>query len=154
MVRRRSHGADTVDTSWETTRNGSGEPALPITSIVDTLEELEDSWVGWGGGTERADFLDCDVSVAHNVAALELLGCGVVREGCVGERTGNEIGDLDVDCEVCVGVEVLTGAWVGDNTGDHVCAGGDVAHDCEVVSIDVTRGRCFGAYQCHYMIQS
>lgn len=97
MVGCGSHGADTVDTSGEATSNSCGEPTLPITSVVDTLEELEDSWVGWGGLAEGVEGLDCDVSVTNDNAALELLGRGVVGGGWVGERASNEVGNLNVD---------------------------------------------------------
>jgi len=49
MVRRGSHGADTVSPSGKATSDCSRETAIAITGVVDTFEELKDGWV-WGSG--------------------------------------------------------------------------------------------------------
>ncbi len=130
MVRGRAHGAASVVTSRETTTNGSCETALAVSSVINTLEEDEGGWVRRSGGVKAvAEGLTGDVSVANDVATLEGLRSSIVGNIGVGEGTGHEVGDLDSDAEVRVGWNGLTGLREGHDGGDHVRAGGDIAHD-------------------------
>ena len=129
MISGRRHGADTVIPSRQTTLDCSRQATLAITGVVDALEEDEFAGV-WCGrrGEIAAQGLDRDVHVADDVAVFEGLGRGVVRYGWVGEDAGVEVGDLEIDLEVGVCGKGLAGGRVGDDGGDHVCGGGDVAH--------------------------
>jgi len=77
------------------------------------------------------DFLNSDVSVANDLAALEFLGCAIVGNVRVCEGASDEVEDLDVNCEVGVSFEVVTRAGVGDDGRDHVGVGGDITHNYE-----------------------
>lgn len=90
MVRRRGHGANTVITSRESTSHGSLEQAVSITSVVDAFEEGELGGVrGRRGGEAVAKVLYADVGVTDDLSRrVEVLGCGVVGTGRVGEGAG------------------------------------------------------------------
>lgn len=141
MVGRRGHGANTVDTCGKTTGNSSRETAVSITLIVDTLKEGEGGWIGWGGCIEGTDGLNSDVSVADDIATLKFLGSTVVRCIGVGEGASYEVENLDIDGEIGVGVEVVARSRVGDDGGDHVSVGGDIAHDLRKLDVnEIQRG--------------
>lgn len=66
--------------------------------------------------------------VADDVTIFESLGCGVISYGWVCEDPSVEVSDLKSYVEVGVCGKVLAGGGVGDDGGDHVCGGRDVAH--------------------------
>lgn len=135
MVRRGSHSANTVIARRKSSSNSRREPALSITSIVDSLEEGELSGIEGSGGVQGvAEILDGDVGVADDLAALELLGGGVVGAIGVGEGSGYEVCHLDFDIEGRVSLDgVAALRWECDYGRDHVRFGGDVSHDCLVL---------------------
>ena len=130
MVRRRSHRADTIDTSGQSTSDSSLEPTIPIASIVDPLEEGEYGWVGRCLASKIiSEGLNGDVGMANNFATLKRLRSTVIGSVRVGEGARLEILDLDFEVEIGVSVNVLAWGGEGDDAGDHVGVGGNVTHD-------------------------
>ena len=102
---------------------------MSITSVVDTLEESECSWVWRGGRIEAVSkSLDGDVSVANNLSILEGLRSSIVGNIRISEGTSLEICYLKVDVEVLVGSNRITSLGVGDDSRDHVGRGRNIPH--------------------------
>jgi len=129
MVRCRGHGADAVIPRRQTPLNRSCQAALPVTRIINALEEHKLSSVRRSRRSQiGAEGLDGYVHVADDVAVFEGLRGGVVGYDRVCEDAGVEVGDLEVYVEVGVCGQGLARGGVGDDGGDHVCGGRDVAH--------------------------
>ena len=95
MVTGRRHRTNTVNPRREAAFDGGGKTTLPITGVVDTLEEGEFGGVRRCGGREvLAERLDGDVDVADDLATLERLRSRVVCGVRVGERPGLQLGYL------------------------------------------------------------
>jgi hypothetical protein len=130
MVGCRVHGADTVESSGETSSDSSFEEAIAVAIIVDTLEEVECLWVWAVGGSQViAKILDGNVAMTNDVAALQVLWCGVVSGLSIGERASNQVGDLYLNVESLVGSNVFVVSREEDNRRDHVVVRRDLAHD-------------------------
>ncbi len=111
MVRRRVHGADTVETGGETSSDSSLKQTLSIAVVIDTLEKGEGLRVGSLLRCQVvAEILDSDVAVTNDLATLELLRCGVVGGQGIGEGSSNQVGELHLDVERLVGSDILSGA--------------------------------------------
>lgn len=125
-----SHGADTVVSSRQTTRDSGRELALSVSSIVDTLEESELGGIRWRRRRQGvAEILNDDVSVADDGArAAELLGRGIVRAVGVGEGTQLHVLDLNGNVEVRVGCRLLAGDRAGDDSRRHLAACRHLTH--------------------------
>lgn len=104
MVGGAGHGADPIGTCWEASSNCSGEQALTIAGIIDTLEEGKCLWVGWGAGNKAvSEALDRDVGMADDDSTTaQSLWRSIVSQERVRERAGIEVGDLNGDIEFCV----------------------------------------------------
>ena len=70
------------------------------------------------------------MSMADDVAAFKSLGRCVVGHLRIGEGASCQVRDLYGDVEGLFLGNVLTRAWGRDDRGDHVCFGGNVAHNC------------------------
>jgi hypothetical protein len=104
VSRRRDNGAHAVSTGGEPTSDGDYDVALSIRGIIDTLEEGEVLRVRDGGGGERGDGFDDDVSVSDDLAlGVEGLRVGEVRLGSIGERAELDALRLERDAEGRVG---------------------------------------------------
>ena len=80
MVRRRAHRAHTVVTGRQAARHRRGQTALPVTSVVDALEEDEGLWIRWCGRCQRvAQRLDRHMRMADDIAPRQLLRRGVTN---------------------------------------------------------------------------
>jgi hypothetical protein len=79
--------------SRQSTSEGGAQQTVPISSIVDALEERELDGVRRLSRFEAvAEILDCDVRVTNRLAvAGEVLRRAVVGCGCVGEGAGGEV---------------------------------------------------------------
>lgn len=77
MIGCRGHSADAVESSRQA-GNSSLEVSVAVTWVIDALEKFEDSWIGEGGGIQRLNLLDGDVSVSNDPTALESLGSGII----------------------------------------------------------------------------
>jgi hypothetical protein len=100
MVAGRSHRANTVFSSGKTGSEVGRQEPVAIACVVDTLEEgkvLGIQRVGWVLLTVHV--LHGNVGVTDDGAALEILRCGVVGVVRVGERSGLEVGDLDLEVD-------------------------------------------------------
>lgn len=128
MVLGGGQSADTEVTGGETTSDISGEETLSVTSVVDTLEEGELSWVRRSGGVERVtQILNSDVGVSDNLTlTVELLRSRVVGGIGVGEGTGLQVLSLDSDREVLLSLNVVTILGECEDRGDHGVLGGNV----------------------------
>lgn len=108
MVSGRSHGADTVDTSRETTSNIGLQTTISVSGIVDTLEEGELRWVrrllSVDVITER---LDGDMGMTNDLTTLQRLRGGIVGVIRVRESTSLKVVDLQLDLEVLVCLNIL-----------------------------------------------
>ena len=122
MVRRGSHGADTIVASWQTAGDTGAQQTVAVTSVVDAFEERELLWVGRRGCREVvAKTLDGDVRVADDFAvAGEVLRRAVVGGRGVGEGAGLEVLHLHRDGEGGAGFDVVGWLGVGDDGGNHV----------------------------------
>jgi len=109
MVACRVDGGETVDTGWKTLGDVGSQNTVGRSSI-ETLEESEDLGVQGIGRLERRHELDGNVTVTLDDTANQLLRSGIVSVGRVRERSGNQVANLEGDCERGVGsegVEVL-----------------------------------------------
>lgn len=129
MVRRADHGARPVSAGGKTTGDDGGEQAVVIDGVVHALEEGELPRVRGVGASQRANILDGNVGVTNDVSVTgDLLGRRVVRHGRVGERAGLEVVRAEGDGEVGAGLDSVAGLGESDDGGNHVIAGGDLAH--------------------------
>lgn len=130
MVRRRSHATHSVETLWQTIGHSSGKKTLVVSGIVDSLEEHERLWIrGVAGLQTVTQILDGDVGVANDLAAsVEVLGRRVVGRCGVGEGACGETLGLHRDGKCFAGWQVLHWLGGGDDGGDHVFRGRDLAH--------------------------
>ena len=133
MVRRGSHGADAVVASWKTARDSCAQQTVSVACVVDAFEERKLLWVGRRGRREVvAKRLDGDVRVADDFAVTgEVLRRAIVGGRCVGEGSGLQVLHLYRDGEGGAGFYVVGWLGVGDDGGDHVGCGRDLAHDCQ-----------------------
>lgn len=138
MVAGRSHSADTVGTSGETTGGGSSQQAVAVSVIVDTLEEGKSSRVRRSRAVDGANALNSEMSMADNLSALESLGSRIVGGLWVGERASNEILGLDGESDILVGRNGITRLGVGDDSRDHVGFGRNITHDWRTISYTTT----------------
>jgi len=144
MVARRVDGGETVDTSWKTLGNVGSQNTVGGSS-VKTLEESEDLGVQGFGRLERRHELHGNMTVTLDDTADQLLRSGIVSVGCVRERSGYQVADLEGDGERGVGgegAEVLGEVEFGGRLpvtcqikfqesrarSYHVINGGDIAH--------------------------
>ena len=129
MVGSCRHGADAVSAGGKTALDGSLEESLAVTSIVDPFEEDELGRVRCDFRCEgTAEILNGDVSVANDLATLELLRSGVVGRVRVGEGTGREVVHLDLDVEVRQGLQVLPRLGEDEDRSHHGGRRRDVTH--------------------------
>lgn len=115
------HGADTIDACGQSTFNVYAETTVAISDIIQALEE--DEFVGLGGnwGLDIASQrLDSDMGVANDFAVFQLLWSGIVGVLGVGEGTGNQVVDLDINVEIGLWFQILAGFGGDDNGRDHV----------------------------------
>lgn len=135
MIAGRRHRTHAITPSRQASFHSSRKTSLPVTHIIDPLEEYELGCVRRGGRRKNvAESLDGDVDVADNLAALECLRSGVICGLGIGERAGLEIGYLYVDVEVFLCRDVVAWRRVRDDGGYHVCDRGNVSHDYLIVS--------------------
>ncbi len=128
MVGGRGQGADAVITSGQAILNGGSQDTING-NLVHALEEHENLGIhGLCGAEIFTHVLDRDMGVAHDVAALEVLWCGVVGVVGVGEGARIEVRDGHFYVEVGICGDVVTGLRADDNLGDHVVLRRDVAH--------------------------
>lgn len=115
MIRRSVDGAETEITDGDTGGNSSRD-LTANGSTVDTLEEEKLLGVSWSGLSKTGELLNDDVSVADDLAALQLLRSSEVALLCVDEVTSNEVIDCHCngECAVCLdGTEVLGESELG-----------------------------------------
>jgi len=115
MVAGRVDGGNTVDTSWESLGNISGQDTV-LCDSVETLEEIEDFGIQGLRRVERCQFLHSNVTVTLNDTIDQLLRSGIVSVGRIRERSGSQVEDLEGDGEWGVGsdgIEVLGGVEFG-----------------------------------------
>ena len=115
MVAGRVDGGDTVDTSWESLGNISGQDTA-LCDIVETLEEIKDFGIQGLRRVERCQFLYSNVTVTLNDTFDQLLRSGIVSVGRIRERSGGQVEDLEGDGEWGIGgdgIEVLWGVEFG-----------------------------------------
>lgn len=108
MVTGRRHGADAVESGWQTTVHLSRQSAVPIARIIDTLEEGKFSGIRRILRVCRAHVLDRDVDMSLNDAIfIQLLRRGVIRNVRVGEEPGLQVVNLELNGERLIGVEIF-----------------------------------------------
>lgn len=73
--------------------------------------------------------LDSNVSMPNDLPALKCLRSGVIGVCRVGERTGLEVGNLDLDVESGIGGNILTRLGRDNDGGYHICSGWDITHN-------------------------
>ena len=116
MVARRSHGTNTIRSSWQAPVDGGTQPALPISSVIDALEENDLarilSLLSCEVVTKR---LDGNVSVSNDLAIIKLLRGGIVSVVRVSERSSGEVVDLQVNIKVGVCLDIIARLRVLDN---------------------------------------
>jgi hypothetical protein len=66
--------------------------------------------------------------MADNLPSFQCLRGGVIGRVWVGERTGNEVSNLEVDIEILIGRNSIAGSWAGNNRRNHVATRRDVSH--------------------------
>src|SRR4051794_15782684 len=66
--------------------------------------------------------------MADDLPSFQRLRGGIVGRVRVGERTSDEVGNLDIDIEILIGRNSITGSWVGDDGRNHVATRRDVPH--------------------------
>ena len=132
MIGCRVETADTVVAFRKTTLNFSTQTALAISVVIDALEEIEG--ISLRGGVLVLDLLNSNMSMANDIAVLQLLGRGVISVIRIGEASSIEVCNLDSDCERLIGLDHVIILRAGEDGANHIALPGDFAHDYEVLA--------------------
>ena len=115
------HCADTIETGGQTSGDSSLKKTCAISVVVDTLEEGEGLRVRSLLGRQiSAEILNSDVAMANDLAALKFLRSSVVGSERIGEGSSNQVRKLDLNVELLVGSDILSGAGEENDCRDHV----------------------------------
>jgi len=115
MITGRVDGGDTVDTSWESFGNVSGQDTV-FRNTIETLEEIEDLGAQGLRRVEGCQLLHGNVAVTLNDTVDQLLRGCIVSVGRIRERPGSQVANLEGDGEWGVGsdgIKVLGGVEFG-----------------------------------------
>lgn len=105
---------------------------MAICGSVEAFEELKDRWVqGLIRREAVTHVLARDMTVTHNLTAVQCLRGGIICIGRVGEGTSVHAAHFDLDIEGLVRLDDLTRLRVDHDTGnDGVWSEGrDITHD-------------------------